>query len=201
LCSQPPPLCAPPPPLPTPPARSWCYDRRTLDGFARHYQTGAPLPDDLFARLLAARTYRSGSMTLRQVHFAVTDLELHSNYAPGGAESVFDRERAVEARTLVMPPLPEDRFLCGFSHIFAGGYSAGYYSYKWAEVLSADAFAAFEDAGLEDEAAVAATGRRFAGTVLALGGGRAPGEVFKDFRGREPSTEALLRHNNLLAAA
>ena len=92
-------------------------------------------------------------------------------------------------------------FLCSFGHIFAGGYAAGYYSYKWAEVLSADAFAAFEEAGLEDEVAVANTGKRFRETVLALGGSRHPLEVFKAFRGREPQTEALLRHSGLLAAA
>ena len=100
-----------------------------------------------------------------------------------------------------MPPLPEDRFLCGFGHIFAGGYAAGYYSYKWAEVLSADAFGAFEDAGLDDPAAVASTGRRFRDTVLALGGSRHPMEVFRAFRGREPSTEALLRQSGLARAA
>lgn len=139
-------------------------------------------------------------MMLRQLHFACTDLELHARFTPGGEETVFDREKKVAERTTVMPPLPEDRFLCGFSHIFAGGYSAGYYSYKWAEVLSADAFGAFEEVGLDDEEAVAATGRRFRDTVLALGGGRAPADVFKDFRGRDPSTEALLRHSNLLPA-
>jgi oligopeptidase A len=100
-----------------------------------------------------------------------------------------------------MPPFPEDRFLCSFSHIFAGGYSAGYYSYKWAEVLSADAFAAFEEAGLEQEEAVVSTGRRFRDTVLAMGGSKAPEDVFEMFRGRGPSTEPLLRHNGLLPAA
>jgi oligopeptidase A len=102
---------------------------------------------------------------------------------------------------MVMPPLPEDQFLCSFSHIFAGGYAAGYYSYKWAEVLSADAFATFEEAGLEDEEKVKAVGRKYRDTVLALGGSRHPLEVFKLFRGREPSTQALLRHSGLLPAA
>ena len=101
-------------------------------------------------------------------------------------------------KTSLLPMLPEDRFLCAFSHIFPGGYCAGYYSYKWAEVLSADAFSAFEDAGLDDEQAVATTGRRFRDTVLAMGGGRHPMDVFKDFRGREPNTNALLRHTGLL---
>lgn len=179
----------------------WCYDRATLDNFARHYETGAPLPEDLYQKMLAAKNYRSGSMSLRQVHFATTDLDLHARFVPGSGETIFDRERKVAERTLVMAPLPEDRFLCGFSHIFAGGYSAGYYSYKWAEVLSDDAFGAFEEAGLDNEEAVKETGRRFRDTVLALGGGRAPGDVFKDFRGRDPSVEALLRHQNLLPAA
>ena len=96
-----------------------------------------------------------------------------------------------------MMPLADDRFLCAFSHIFAGGYSAGYYSYKWAEVLSADAFAAFEEAGLHDEEALSRTGRRFRDTVLAQGGSESPMEVFKAFRGREPNAEALLRHSGL----
>ena len=109
-------------------------------------------------------------------------------------------QRRVAAENTVIAPLPEDRFLCGFSHIFAGGYAAGYYSYKWAEVLSADAFAAFEEAGLDDAAALARTGRRFRDTVLALGGSRHPGDVFRDFRGRPASTEALLRHAGLIAA-
>jgi oligopeptidase A len=99
-----------------------------------------------------------------------------------------------------LPPLEEDAFLCAFGHIFAGGYAAGYYSYKWAEVLSADAFAAFEEAGLEDESAIASTGKRFRDTVLGLGGSLHPMEVFKNFRGREPSTKALLRHSGLVAA-
>jgi oligopeptidase A len=98
-------------------------------------------------------------------------------------------------RASVLPMFPEDRFLCSFSHIFAGGYAAGYYSYKWAEVLSADAFSAFEEAGLDDESSVRQTGRRFRDTVLALGGSRHPMQIFREFRGREPSPQALLRHN------
>lgn len=180
---------------------NWCYDRKTLYSFAKHFESGEPLPEDLYQRLLAAKNFRAGTLSLRQIHFACTDLELHSRYVPGGDESIFDCEKRVAENTTVMPPLPEDRFLCGFSHIFAGGYSAGYYSYKWAEVLSADSFAAFEEAGLDDEKAVRETGRRFRDTVLALGGGKPPGDVFKEFRGREPSVEPLLRHNGLLPAA
>jgi oligopeptidase A len=186
--------------LPSQFMENWCYERRTLDGIARHWQTGEPLPDALREKLRAARTYRAGSLMLRQLGFALTDLELHRRWLPGGAESPFDIERRVAARTAVLPPLPEDRFLCSFQHIFGGGYAAGYYSYKWAEVLSADAFAAFEEVGLDDEPALRATGRRYRDTVLALGGSRQAMEVFVAFRGREPTPEALLRHNGLLPA-
>ena len=106
--------------LPSQFMENFCYERGTLYSFARHYETGEPLPEELYQKLKAAKNYRAASMTLRQVHFASVDLELHSRYEPGGAESVFDRDAAVAARTLVMPPLPEDRFLCAFSHIFAG---------------------------------------------------------------------------------
>jgi oligopeptidase A len=125
-------------------------------------------------------------------------MELHHRYTPGNGQTPFDVQKAVAAKFMVLPPLQDDRFLCAFSHIFAGGYSAGYYSYKWAEVLSADAFAAFEEAGLENDAAVRATGRRFRATVLAKGGGRHPADVYRDFRGKDPSPDALLRHNGLL---
>lgn len=184
--------------LPSQFMENWCYHQDTLTSFAKHYETGEALPKDLYNKLVAARTYRAGSMSLRQIHFASTDLELHSRFTPGAGESVFDAEKRISANTQVMQPLPEDRFLCGFSHIFAGGYSAGYFSYKWAEVLSADAFSAFEDVGLDNPEAVSETGRRFRDTVMALGGGVAPAEVFRQFRGRDPSTEALLRHSDLL---
>ena len=100
----------------------------------------------------------------------------------------------------MLPPIPEDRFLCAFGHIFAGGYSAGYYSYKWAEVLSADAFAAFEEVGLDREADIQATGQRFRNTVLSLGGSQRPADVYKSFRGRTARTDALIRHSGLAAA-
>ena len=187
--------------LPSQYMENWVYHKPTLLGMTRHVETGAPLPDDLFDKLVAAKTYRAGTVMLRQIHFACVDLELHARYVPGAGETVFDVDRRMAQLTTVLPPLPEDRFLCGFSHIFAGGYSAGYFSYKWAEVLSADAFAAFEEAGLDDPAAVAATGRRFRDTVLALGGSQHPSDVFVAFRGRAPSTQALLRHSGLLAAA
>ncbi|KAI4387178.1 hypothetical protein MLD38_005028 [Melastoma candidum] len=187
--------------LPSQFMENWCYHRETLMGIAKHYETGESLPEDVFMKLLAARTFRAGSLSLRQIRFASVDLQLHTKYDPDGSESVYDVDRRVCKKTQVIPPLPEDRFLCSFSHIFAGGYAAGYYSYKWAEVLSADAFSAFEDAGLNDSQAVKETGHRFRETILALGGGKAPLEVFIQFRGREPSPEALLRHNGLLPVA
>jgi oligopeptidase A len=186
--------------LPSQFMENWCYDRATLFGMARHYETGAPLPEEYYQRLLAARTFMNGSGTLRQVYFSTVDIELHHRYQPGGNESIAELRDRIAQSTTVLKPLPEDAFLCSFGHIFAGGYSAGYYSYKWAEVLSADAFAAFEEAGLENGAAIVETGRRFRETVLALGGSQHPMEVFKAFRGREPSTEALLRHSGLQAA-
>src|SRR5205814_7412815 len=131
------------------------------------------------------------------LHFARVDLELHHRYAPGAGESVLSINQRIARDVLLLPLLDDDRFLCGFTHIFAGGYAAGYYSYKWAEVLSADAFGAFEEAGLDNPAALADTGRRFRDTVLALGGSRPPAEVFEAFRGRGPSVEPLLRQNGL----
>ncbi|MBF2078362.1 MAG: M3 family metallopeptidase [Synechococcales cyanobacterium T60_A2020_003] len=187
--------------LPSQFMENWCYHRATLLGLGRHYETGEPLPEHYYQKLLAARTYMSGSAMLRQLHFSLLDIELHSRYNPDGSETPEDVRDRLAQTTMVMPPLPEDAFLCAFGHIFAGGYAAGYYSYKWAEVLSADAFAAFEEAGLEDEQAIAQVGHRFRDTVLALGGSQHPMTVFKAFRGREPDTEPLLRHNGLLAAA
>ncbi|XP_058186616.1 probable cytosolic oligopeptidase A [Rhododendron vialii] len=187
--------------LPSQFMENWCYHRDTLMGIAKHYETGESLPEEIYNKLLAARTYRAGSQSLGQLRFSFLDLELHTKYVPGGSESIYDVDQRVSKGTQVIPPLPEDRFLCSFSHIFAGGYAAGYYSYKWAEVLSADAFSAFEDAGLNDEKAVKETGKRFRETILALGGGKAPMEVFVEFQGREPSPEALLRHNGLLSVS
>jgi oligopeptidase A len=184
--------------LPSQFMENWCYHEPTLIGLTGHWETGEPLPRAMFDKLVAARTFRAGSDTLRQLHFGYLDLALHHEFEPGGDESIVDLQRRIGASTAVLPPLPEDRFLCSFGHIFAGGYAAGYYSYKWAEVLSADAFGAFEEAGLDDEAAVRETGHRFRDTVLSLGGSQHPMDVFRAFRGREPSTEALLTHAGLL---
>lgn len=185
--------------LPSQFMENWTYHRETLLGISAHVETGARLPDELFEKICSARTFRAGSLMLRQVSFGITDMELHHRYKAGGSESAFDVQRRIAERSAVLQPLAEDRFLCSFGHIFAGGYAAGYYSYKWAEVLSADAFAAFEEAGLDDDEAVAAMGGKFRDTVLALGGSRPPGEVFEAFRGRPPAPDALLRHAGLSA--
>ncbi len=186
--------------LPSQFMENWCYDKPTLLSLGKHYETGEPLPEHYFQKILAARTFMSGSGMLRQIHFSWLDLELHGRYIPGGNETVPDVRNRLAKISMVIPPLPEDNFLCSFGHIFAGGYAAGYYSYKWAEVLSADAFAAFEDAGLDDPDAIGTTGRRFRDTVLSLGGSKHPMEVFTAFRGREPDPAALLRQNGLVAA-
>jgi len=186
--------------LPSQFMENWCYHRPTLLSLGKHYETGEPLPEHYYQKLLAARTFMSGSAMLRQIHFSWLDLELHSHYQPGGTETITDVRNRLAKISMVIPPIPEDNFLCSFGHIFAGGYAAGYYSYKWAEVLSADAFAAFEDAGLDDPDAIGSTGRRFRDTVLSLGGSQHPMEVFTAFRGREPDPAALLRHNGLVGA-
>lgn len=175
----------------------WCLHRPTLMKMARHYVTGDSLPEELYQKLRQARTYRAATQMLRQLQLGMTDMSLHSGYNPDGDETPFEAERRILSITSLLPPLPENRFLCSFQHIFAGGYSAGYYSYKWAEVLSADAFAAFEDAGLDDNHAMQRVGRQFRDSILAQGGSRHPMEIFRDFRGREPDPTALLKHSGL----
>jgi len=183
--------------LPSQFMENWCYHKDTLLQLTTHIETGEVLPDPLFDKIYAAKNHMSGTATLRQLYFGQLDMELHHRFVQSADESVATVKQRVAAKATVLPPLPEDRFLCAFSHIFAGGYAAGYYSYKWAEVLSADAFGAFEDVGLDNASAVIETGRRFRNTVLSLGGSDAPLEIFKSFRGRAPSTEALLRHLGL----
>ena len=186
--------------LPSQFMENWCYDKATVDAFARHYETDDCIPVELFEKLKAARTYRAASMCMRQLHFGAIDMYLHHEFDPDGDEDLWQVDGRIAAEYSVLEPLPENRFLCTFGHIFAGGYAAGYYSYKWAEVLSADAFAAFEEAGLDNESAIRETGRQFASTVLALGGSKPAGEVYRSFRGRDATVEALLRHNGLKAS-
>ncbi|MEO7803443.1 MAG: M3 family metallopeptidase, partial [Actinomycetota bacterium] len=169
--------------------QQWCYDHDTLIGVTKHHETGAALPEELFDKINGARTFMSGTAICRQIYFSEIDMQLHDTFDPSGNESIFERQHKVARDSLVMQPLPEDRFLCSFSHIFSGSYSAGYYSYIWAAVLAADAFEAFT----EGQGSRSDVGRRFRETILSLGGGRHPMDVFKDFRGRPPSTEPLMR--------
>ena len=174
---------------------NWCYDANTVRTFARHVETGEPIPDALLARVRAAKNYRAANAMLRQLSFGTLDMILHVG---GFAGSPDDMKRRVFDDLTPGTTVPEDRFLNTFTHIFSGGYAAGYYGYKWSEVMSADCFGAFEEAGLDDEEAVCRTGRRYRETVLALGGGTDPLEVFRLFRGRSPETKALLRQNGLI---
>ncbi|MDR2849563.1 MAG: M3 family metallopeptidase, partial [Verrucomicrobiota bacterium] len=178
---------------------NWCYDRATLKGLSRHAETGEELPDALFDKILAAKNHRAATAICRQLFFAATDMDLYARYPRPDWPDADTVKRLNADKYSPTPLLPEDRFLCSFGHIFGGGYAAGYYSYKWSEVLSADAFAAFEEAGLDNDAAVRETGRRFRDTLLALGGGEDPMAVFQRFRGRAPTIDALLRHNGLSA--
>ena len=178
---------------------NWSYDHATLKSLSCHAETGEELPDALFDKIVAAKNYRAATAMLRQLFFAATDMDLYARYPRSEWPDAETVKRLNAQKYSPTPLLPEDRFLCSFGHIFGGGYAAGYYSYKWSEVLSADAFAAFEEAGLADEAAVRATGRRFRDTLLALGGGSDPAEVFRLFRGRDPAIAPLLRHAGLTA--
>ena len=184
--------------LPSQFMENWCYHRPTLLAMTSHIETGEPLPDDLFRKISEARNFRAASNTLRQLTFGMTDMLLHTEYEPEQEQTVFDVQREVMKKTSILPMLEGDRMLCAFQHIFAGGYAAGYYSYKWAEVLAADVFAAFEEAGLDDEQAIEKVGRKLRETIFARGGSQHPMELFKQFRGREPDPQALLRQCGLL---
>ncbi len=179
--------------LPSQFMENFCWQREALDLFARHHLTGEPLPDDLFARMSAAKHFQSALAMLRQVEFALFDLELYRNYDPTQGGQIAETLQAVRDQIAVIQPPAWQRFAHSFSHIFAGGYAAGYYSYLWAQVLSADAFDLFEQNGIFDPA----TGQAFLRHILQAGGSKDAAELFHDFRGRPPQTEALLRHNGI----
>ncbi|MBD8898721.1 M3 family metallopeptidase [Rhodanobacter sp. DHG33] len=175
------------------------WNREALDLFARHWQTGEPLPEELFQRMLAARHFHAGLFLVRQLEFALFDFSLHLGYDPAeGARALAVLEQARKQVAVLHPPAWQ-RFPHAFSHIFAGGYAAGYYSYLWAELLSADAFGAFEDAAKQGNSVIdPATGARFRREVLSVGASRPALESFTAFRGRKPEPEALLRSHGLL---
>jgi oligopeptidase A len=187
--------------LPSQFMENWCYHKSTIMTMSCHIDSGEVLPEDLYDKVCKARTFRAASFTLRQLLFSALDIELHHRYSPGGTKTAETIKRDIGKAYTLLPFIESDRFLCGFAHIFAGGYAAGYYSYKWAEVLSADAFEAFVEAGVDAPEQTALLGRNFRNTVLARGGAQHPMEVFKAFRGRTPDPDALLRHDGLLSDA
>ena len=183
--------------LPSQFLENWCWEREALDLIAGHYETGAPIPDDLYARMKAAKNFQSAMQMVRQLEFALFDFRLHLGYEPVQGGRIYDTLDAVRREVAVIRYPEFNRMPHGFSHIFAGGYAAGYYSYKWAEVLSADAFSLFEERGVFDPA----TGRSFREHILERGGSRDAMDLFVAFRGREPRIDALLRHSGIAEAA
>ena len=182
--------------LPSQFMENWCWEREALDLFARHHETGEPMPEDLFQRLQGTRHFQTALQLLRQVEFALFDMRLHSGPVPATADQIQRELDRVRDEVAVIRPPSFNRFQHGFTHIFAGGYAAGYYSYKWAEVLSADAFARFEEEGLFSPE----VGTAYLKEILEVGASRPALESFKAFRGREPTIDALLRHSGLEAA-
>ncbi|MCW9078324.1 MAG: oligopeptidase A [Gammaproteobacteria bacterium] len=181
--------------LPSQFMENFCWERAALDLFAVHYETGARIPDELYQRMLAAKNFQSGMMMVRQLEFSLFDFRIHREFDPARGGRIYEILREVRDEVAVIKPPAWARFAHAFSHIFAGGYAAGYYSYKWAEVLSADAFALFEEKGVFDQA----TGQSFLRNILEKGGSRDAMELFVAFRGREPQVDALLRHTGIAA--
>ena len=180
--------------LPSQIMENWCWEKEVLALISGHYQTNAPLPADLYEKLLQTKTFQTGMQMVRQLEFALFDFHLHHDGEPGGAGAIQHLLDDIRRQVAVIIPPEYNRFQHSFSHIFAGGYAAGYYSYKWAEVLSADAFSMFEENGIFSEA----TGQQFMTTILEQGGAREPMDLFVEFRGRKPSIGALLRHSGIL---
>jgi oligopeptidase A len=173
---------------------AWEWD--VLRHMTRHVDSGAPLPRALYDKMLAAKNFQSGLAMLRQIEFAVFDMRLHADFDPASGKTALALLEEVRRQVAVLFPPAYNRFPNSFSHIFGGGYAAGYYSYKWAEVLSADAYSLFEEQGVLDPVA----GQRFRDEILAVGGSRPAAESFRAFRGREPRVDALLRHNGMIGA-
>ncbi|KAL0232713.1 hypothetical protein GEMRC1_011460 [Eukaryota sp. GEM-RC1] len=179
---------------------NFCYNASTLRGFAKHYETKEPLPLETIENLKKLKTFFSGTFNIRQLLFGFTDMYLHSKYLyqPEFAENAHQVYHNTADKCTILKPLPEDRFLNGFRHIFAGGYAAGYFSYKFAECLSCDCWAAFEEVGLENSTEVRELGKKYRNTILAMGGGVHPMEVFRMFRGRDFDPKYLLIAEGLM---
>jgi len=181
--------------LPSQFMENFCWEWGVLARMTAHVESGEALPRSLFDKMLAAKNFQSGMQTVRQIEFALVDMHLHHDYDPAGAKTPLQLLHEIRARVAVAMPPEYNRFLNNFSHVFSGAYAAGYYSYKWAEVLSADAYSLFEQNGVLDSD----TGARFRDEILAVGGSRPALESFTAFRGREPRIDALLRHNGMIA--
>jgi oligopeptidase A len=180
--------------LPSQFMENFCWEWEVLRHMTKHVETGAQLPRELFDKMVAAKNFQAGMQTMRQIEFSLFDIRLHGDFDPNGPETALDLIEQVRDEVAVVRPPKWNRFPNNFSHIFAGGYAAGYYSYKWAEVLSADAYSLFEENGVLSQE----TGQRFWSEILAQGGSRPALDSFIAFRGREPSIDALLRHNGMI---
>ncbi|HEH9406370.1 TPA: oligopeptidase A [Aeromonas bestiarum] len=181
--------------LPSQFLENWCWESEALAFISGHHETGEPLPADLLEKMLTARNFQAAMQMLRQLEFALFDFRLHQEFDPANPDQIPALLTEVRSQVAVMTPPAFNRFQHSFSHIFAGGYAAGYYSYKWAEVLSADAFSRFEEEGIFNPA----TGQSFLKNILEKGGSKEPMELFRAFRGREPRVDALLRHSGIAA--
>jgi oligopeptidase A len=186
--------------LPSQFMENFCWEWEVLETMTRHVDTGEPMPRALFDKMLAAKNFQAGLGMLRQLEFSIFDMRLHDDFDPAAGRRALELLAEVRAKVAVMFPPEYNRFPNSFSHIFAGGYAAGYYSYKWAEVLSADAYSAFEEKRGPNGVVDAETGARFRDEVLGVGGSRPAGESFRAFRGRDPAVDALLRHSGMISA-
>jgi len=183
--------------LPSQFMENFCWEREVLDLFAKHYETGEPLPQAMFEKMTAAKNFQSAMQMLRQIEFSLFDLLLHSEFDPKGSQTVQEKLDEVRLEVAVLIPPAFNKFQNSFSHIFAGGYAAGYFSYKWAEVLSADAYSAFEEASLGKSIINQDVATQFLNELLSRGGSRDLLESYKAFRGKEPTVDALLKHNGI----
>jgi len=172
---------------------NWCWEKEALALISGHYQTGEKLPDDLFQKMLNAKNFQAGMLMVRQLEFSLFDFKMHQQYDPAKGGQIYKTLNQIREQIAVIHPPEFNRFAHSFSHIFAGGYAAGYYSYKWAEVLSSDAYSLFEENGIFDQT----TGKSFLHNILEKGGSQDAMQLFIAFRGREPKIDALLRHNGI----
>ena len=172
----------------------WCWDKESLNMISSHHETGESIPDELFDKMIAAKNYMSGTAMLSQMNLSLFDFRLHMEFDPENGMGIRDIMLDVHENVMLDPPVEFSRWENSFSHIFAGGYAAGYYSYRWAEVLAADAFSKFEENGIFDQE----TGQKFRSCILEMGGTKEAMELFVDFMGREPEADALLRQLGII---